>query len=395
MIELKEALPIVLNSARPLGSHRVAIADALGRILAEDVAADRDMPPFDRSTVDGYACRRADLGSALTVMETIPAGAAPTKTVGPGQCAKIMTGAAVPDGADCVVMIEQTESCGQDAIRFTGGQSPDNKWRKAQFLRAGQVVLRKGSRLGPADIAMLATVGHLRPLVARRPRVAVIASGDEIVPPKWTPGPFQIRNSNGPQLLSQLASMGVAGLDYGIVRDVESEIDSTLKVAMRRNDIVLISGGVSVGDFDFVPAVLRRNNVRLLFEKIAVKPGKPTVFGRWRRTYFFGLPGNPVSTFVVFELLVKPLLYALMGHDYRPVEVEMWLEEPVERKDLERQSWIPVRRTSETTVRPIEYHGSGHIPALCGADGLIRMDIGVGCIEKASPVSVRLLGTAI
>jgi molybdopterin molybdotransferase len=395
MIELKEALQIVLNSARPLGGERVDMLDAMGRILAEDVAADRDMPPFDRSTVDGYACRRADLGGALTVIETIPAGATPTKTVGPGQCAKIMTGAAVPDGADCVVMIEQTEICGQDAIRFIGGQSPDNSWRKALFLRAGQVVLHKGSRLGAPDIAMLATVGHLRPLVARRPKVAVIASGDEIVPPGQTPGPFQIRNSNGPQLLSQLASMGVAGLDCGIVHDVESEIDSTLTVAMRSSDVVLISGGVSVGDFDLVPAVLRRNNVRLLFEKIAVKPGKPTVFGRWRRTYFFGLPGNPVSTFVIFELLVKPLLYALMGHDYRPIEVQMHLEEPVERKDLDRQSWIPVQRTSETTVRPIEYHGSGHLPAFCGADGLIRMDIGVGRIDEAAAVSVRLLQAVI
>ena len=183
MIKLKQALQIVLDAARPLGTERVDMSDALGRVLAENVAADADMPPFDRATVDGYACRRADLGDGLAVIETIPAGAAPAKTVGPNQCAKIMTGAAVPFGADCVVMIEQTETAGEDTIRFMGGQTGDNISRRATFIRAGQVVMQKGSRLGPAHIAILASVGHVRPLVATRPRVAVIASGDELVPP--------------------------------------------------------------------------------------------------------------------------------------------------------------------------------------------------------------------
>ena len=391
MIELKEALQIVLDAARPLASQRVDMKDALNRILAEDLVADADMPPFDRSTVDGYACRREDLGGALAVIETIPAGAAPTRAIGLSQCAKIMTGAAVPRGADCVIMIEQTEAAGDNTVRFTGEQAGDNISPKAAFIHAGRAILQKGSRLGPAQIAVLASVGHVRPLVAKQPKVAVIASGDELVMPTVTPRPFQIRNSNGPQLLSQLQSMGVKALDYGIVRDVESEIDSTLRVAIARNDIVLVSGGVSVGDFDFVPAVLRRNNVRLLFEKIAIKPGKPTVFGRWERAYCFGLPGNPVSTFVVFELLVKPLLYRLMGHDYSPVCVQMSLDEPIARKDTERQAWVPVRLVSETSVTPVRYHGSGHILSLCEADGLMCMEIGIGQIEKAAPVNVRLL----
>jgi len=412
MIELKEALQIVLDAARPLANEQVDAGDALNRILAEDVVAEADMPPFDRVTVDGYACRRADLGGTLTVIETIPAGAAPARAVGPNQCAKIMTGGAMPRGADCVVMIEQTEAAAEDAVRFRGGQTSDNVSRKATFVRAGQVILRKGSRLGPAQIAVLASVGHVRPLVAKRPKVGVIASGDELVAPAVTPGPFQIRNSNGPQLLSQLRSMGITALDYGVVRDVESEIDATLRVAMARNDVVLISGGVSVGDFDFVPAVLRRNNVQLLFERIAVKPGKPTVFGLTEqayatsrascprseggtpstRAYCFGLPGNPVSTFVVFELLVKPFLYRLMGHDYSPVSVQMTLDEPVPRKDTDRQAWVPVRLTGQTSARPVEYHGSGDILALCEADGLVSLDIGVARAAKAAPVCVRLLG---
>jgi len=391
MIKLKQALQIVLDAARPLGTERVDMSDALGRVLAENVAADADMPPFDRATVDGYACRRADLGDGLAVIETIPAGAAPAKTVGPNQCAKIMTGAAVPFGADCVVMIEQTETAGEDTIRFMGGQTGDNISRRATFIRAGQVVMQKGSRLGPAHIAILASVGHVRPLVARRPRVAVIASGDELVPPATAAEPFLIRNSNGPQLLSQLQSMSVPARDYGIVKDVESEIDRILKEALAGHDVVLISGGVSMGDLDFVPAVLRRNKVRLLFEKVAIKPGKPTVFGLTERAYCFGLPGNPVSTFAVFELMVKPFLYRLMGHDYSPLCVQMSLEEAVVRKDTDRQAWIPVKLTSQTSVRPVQYHGSGHVLALCEADGLTSMDIGVRQIEKAAPVSVRLL----
>jgi len=391
MIELKEALQIVLDAARPLGTERVDMNDALSRILAEDVAADADMPPFDKAAVDGYACRRQDLADALAVVETIAAGAAPVKTVGPNQCAKIMTGAVVPQGADCVVMIEQTQALGPDSIRFTGGQTRDNICRRAEDIRQGQIILRKGSRIGPQEIAVLASFGHVRPLVARRPTVAVIASGDELVLPTEKPGPSQIRNSNSPQLSAQLRSMGVVAHDCGIVKDTEADIDRILKVVLAEHDVVIMSGGVSAGDFDFVPGVLRRNNVKLLFEKIAVKPGKPTVFGQSERGYCFGLPGNPVSTFVMFELLVRSFLYRLMGHEYSPTVVQMNLEEPITRRDAERQGWIPVKLTSGTTVRPVEYHGSGHILALCRADGLISMEIGVERIDNGTPVSVRLL----
>jgi molybdopterin molybdotransferase len=261
MIKLNEALQIVLESAKPLGTERVELSDALGRILAEDVEADMDMPPFDKATVDGYACRRVDLSNRLAVVETIPAGAVPVKTVGPNQCAKIMTGAAVPQGADCVIMIERTEAIGENAIRFTGESTPDNIFRRAQDIKAGQVVLPKGGRIGSQHVAVLASVGCVRPLVAKRPRVGVIASGDELVAPAARPGPARIRNSNGPQLTAQLAALGLNARDYGIVKDVASEIDAVLKRALAENDVVIVSAGVSVGDFDLVPAVLRQNHV--------------------------------------------------------------------------------------------------------------------------------------
>jgi molybdopterin molybdotransferase len=390
MIELRDALQIVLDSARPLGSERVDLADALGRVLAEDVAADLDMPPFDKATVDGFACRRADLGRDLSVIATIPAGATPTKTVGPHQCARIMTGAAMPPGADCVVMIEHTQHVGGSAIRFTGAQTPDHISRQGQDIRRGQVVLRKGPCIRSPHIAVLASVGCVQPLVAVRPLVAVVAGGDELVEPAATPGLSQIRNSNSVQLIAQLGAMGIVARDYGIMKDVEADIDRVLRAALAENDVVLISGGVSVGDFDLVPGVLRQNRVRFLFDKIAVQPGKPTIFGIAESGWCFGLPGNPVSAFVIFELLVKPFFYRLMGCEYSPRCVQMCLEEPVGRREASRQSWIPVRITGGETVRPMEYHGSAHIQALCEADGLISIDIGKMSLPQGASVQVRL-----
>ncbi len=391
MIPLDEALKTVLNSARPLDAERVDLADALNRVLAEDVASDVDMPPFDKSRMDGYACRRTDLAQELEVIETIQAGATPSKTIGPGQCAKIMTGAAIPQGADCVVMVEQTQKTVENQIRFTGPQTHDHICRQAEDIRAGQVVMRKGTLIGPPHIAVLASVGQVQPLVARKPRVAIVTGGNELVPPTGKPGPFQIRDSNGPQLAAQLMRLGIAPKDCGTMQDNAADIERVLQAALIENDVVLISGGVSMGDFDLVPQVLRQNNVRLMFEKIAVKPGKPTVFGVSEQGYCFGLPGNPVSTFTIFELLVRPFLYKLMGYDYSPVSVRMRLDESIARKDTERQSWIPVGQTGENTVRPVEYHGSAHILALCQADGLICMDVGVARVEKGATVRVRLI----
>jgi molybdopterin molybdotransferase len=391
MIELKEALQIVLRSARLLASEHTDICQALNRILAEDVTSDIDMPPFDKAVVDGYACRRSDLANTLTIIETIQAGVTPTRAIGSNQCAKIMTGAAIPQGADCVIMIEHTENVGENAILFRGEQTPDNFCRKGEDIKIGQVVLRKGTRIKPQHIAVAASVGHTRPLVAKRPRVAIIATGDELVEPSLKPGPSQIRNSNSVQLVTQVESVGAAVRDYGVVKDITTEIDRVVKIAVSDNDVVIVSGGVSVGDLDLVQGILKQNNVKLLFEKIAIEPGKPTVFGISDKTYFFGLPGNPVSTFVAFELLVKPFLYKLMGYNYSPISVRMPLDKTVVRKNTERQSWIPVNIMNTGTAKPVEYHGSAHILALCNADGLLSIEIGVANIEKGAMVPVRLI----
>lgn len=391
MLLFEQALKIVLDTACLLGSERVGLTAALNRILAEDVKSDIDMPPFDKSLRDGFACRRSDLANELTIVETIPAGYVPRKTVGAKQCAKIMTGSIIPAGADCVIMKEYVESPTENTIRFTGQESSDNICRKAEDIKAGDIVLRKGSRIGPQHIAVLATVGKAKPLVAKRPNVAVISTGNELVEPSFKPGPSQIRNSNSFQLAAQVDNICAAVRNYGIAKDRAGDIENMFRIAAEENDVVIISGGISAGDFDIVPEILKQNNVKILFEKIAVQPGKPTIFGVSENIYCFGLPGNPVSSFVQFELLVKPFLYKLMGHDYRHRNIRMPLDESIKRKETTRQSWIPVIITEAKTAKPVEYHGSGHINALCDADGFIKFDIGVAEIKKETMADIWLI----
>jgi molybdopterin molybdotransferase len=236
---------------------------------------------------------------------------------------------------------------------------------------------------------MLATVGCVRPLVARRPRVGIIATGDELVEPENRPGPSQIRNSNSFQLFAQAADAGAAATYFGIAPDTFEGTDRIVKQAMAASDVLLLSGGVSVGDFDLVPGVLESNGIQIQFRGVAMKPGKPTHFGLSEHAYCFGLPGNPVSTFIQFELLIRPFLHALMGHDLVPRMSRLPLAEAVHRKRIEREAWLPVAVTARNTVHLLEYHGSAHINALGRADGLIVVPTGVADIAAGTIVDVR------
>jgi len=389
MISFDQAFEIVMNSARQGGTERVALEPSLNRILAERVKSDMDMPPFNKSAMDGYACRREDLGNQLAIIETIPAGCTPKRSISQNQCSKIMTGAMVPEGADCVIMVEFTENPTDQTVRFTGQRTADNICLKGEDVHAGDIVLDKGQKIGPQHIAILASVGLTRPLVASRPKVGIIATGNELVEPAAKPGNSQIRNSNSYQLFAQVTNAGAIPCYYGIAKDTEQDIDGLLKKAMVESQVILISGGVSMGDLDLVPDVLRKNQIKLIFEKIAIKPGKPTVFGVSSDVFCFGLPGNPVSTFVLFELLVKPFLLKMMGQEFKPCYVSMLLDKSILRRRTKRQSWMPVAFTSSRTVMPVEYHGSAHINALCTADGLISVPVGVGEIKQGSMVQVR------
>jgi molybdopterin molybdotransferase len=391
MIPFEQAFDIVMNAARPIGTERIRIEQSLNRILAEDVASDMDMPPFDKAAMDGYACRRADLDRELIVVETIAAGAVPNKAIGENQCAKIMTGAAIPKGADCVIMVEFTEQLSEQTIRFTGKHTADNICLRAEDIKSGQVILCKGARIQPEHIAVLATVGCVEPLVARQPRVGIIATGDELVEPSARPSTSQIRNSNSYQLAAQAADMGAIPRYYGIAKDTNAAIDTLLKKAVEQSDVVLLSGGVSMGDLDLVPDILKKNKIKLLFENIAIKPGKPTVFGLSDKIFCFGLPGNPVSTFVVFEILVKPFLYKMMGHNFRPASIRAPLAKTVSLKRTDRDTFMPAALTDSGTAAPMDYHGSADISAICGADGLIRIPAGITELREGMLVQIRTI----
>lgn len=391
MISFSEAIEKVMGSAQLLGTERISIFDnaALNRVLREDVATDIDMPPFNKSAMDGYACRRTDLGGEMTVIETLAAGVQPTKAIDPGQCAKIMTGAVVPEGADCVIMVEYTEQTGHETIRFTGQSTKNNICLKAEDVKKGDIVLDAGELIRAQHIAVLASAGCVEPLVSVQPRVGIIATGSEIVEPSTKPAPGQIRNSNALQLSAQAASAGVIVQNYGIAPDTKRELAAAVKKAIDQCDVAVLSGGVSVGDYDYVREILRANGVKLLFEKIAVKPGRPMVFGVSDEAFCFGLPGNPVSTFLMFELFVRPFLLKMMGHDFKPSVSQRRLTKTIVRKNTERDSWLPVRYDGQDSIAQIDYHGSAHINALCKADGLICVPSGLAKVEKGTIVAVR------
>ena len=323
------------------------------------------------------------------MVETVPAGAVPNHAIGPNQCAKIMTGAMVPEGADCVVMVEYTTTPTDNTVRFAGKDTADNICPQGEDVRQGKVVLRKGMRIAPAQIAVLAAVGCCRPLVSERVRVGVVPTGDEIIEPDATPSHAQIRNSNGPQLMAQTEQLGASARYFGIARDSDAALNRKLEEAVAASDVVLLSGGVSMGDFDLVPGILRQHGFDLLFEKVATKPGKPTVFGVSEKAFVFGLPGNPVSTYILFEVLVKPFLFRLMGHVFQPRNITARLEKTISRKKTSRLSWVPVGFTESGGIVPVEYHGSGHAHALCYADGLISIPVGVAELQEGTHVHVR------
>lgn len=391
VIPFEDAYDLVLGAARPLSAETVPLPNALFRVLAEDVQADTDMPPFDRSVVDGYACRRADLGHWLKVIDTVPAGYLPKIPVDQNECAKIMTGAVIPQGADCVFLVEQSETDAEGNVRFTGTDTPDHIVRAGTDFRRGDVLLKTGHRILPPDVAVLASAGYEEIRAYCRPSVGVVATGDELVEPRVKPAAGQIRNSNAYQLCAQIEAMGAQAAYLGIARDNERSLNEFIVRGVMNHHVLIFSGGVSMGDFDLVPRILREHGMRIVFDKIALQPGKPTVFAHSDSVWCFGLPGNPVSTFATFELLVKPFLFALMGHEYRPPLVRMPLERTVTRKAANRKSWVPVVLTPKGTVEQLEYHGSAHIHALSRADGLMAFDIGVHELVKGTVVLVRLV----
>jgi len=399
MVLFEDALKTALSNAIQVGNERVGLSASLGRILAEDLVSDMDMPPFDKSAVDGYACRIADLPDSsidlkydvtLQVVETIPAGIIPQNNLMQGQCSKIMTGAMVPMGADCVIMVEDTQPAGEKLVRIMRGSAAKNICIKGEDIMSGDLVLQKGLQIAPAHVAVLAGIGAINPLVSKLPRVGIISTGDELVEPWITPGIAQIRNSNAWQLEAQVKTVPAKPSYHGIAADEGTHLRNVIELAMADNDVVLLTGGVSMGEFDFVPAIMEEAGIEILFKSIAIQPGKPTVFARRGNTFLFGLPGNPVSSFVLFETMVKPFLRKMMGYSMEPIMLTLPLGVDFSRRKSDRKAMIPVA-IRDGAAYPIEYHGSAHINAYTAANGILVMEIGITAINKGEQVHVRPL----
>jgi molybdopterin molybdotransferase len=392
LIDIAAARAIVLDAVRPLAPERVALADALGRVLAEDVAAEEDMPPFDSSALDGYVVGDT-AGGDLPVVGESRAGAPAREALGPGQAMRISTGAAVPAGGVAVVGVERAQAT--DGRVVVPPLSEGAAIRRAgEDVAAGQHVLSAGDDLGPAELGALAALGRADVLCGAAPRVAVLTTGDELVEPGGGPlAPGQIRNSNAYALAAQAQRAGAQVVAREIVRDTRQHTVETLARALESADVVIVSGGVSVGPHDHVKPALAELGVEQRFWRVALKPGKPTWFGTLGDKLVFGLPGNPVSAIVTFHLFARPALRRLAGGDARDTRSQARLDVAYPREPG-RDQVLRVRldaRPDGWHVAPTKPQGSHVLTSMLGAGAFAIVPRGDGELAAGSPVDIELL----
>ena len=368
----RECVLAKVSAARPPADiEEVSLLEASGRVLAEPIHADRDYPALSRSVRDGFAVRAPDLPGELFVIGEVRAGEIFQSEIQPGQAVEIMTGAPMPRGADSVVMIEHTTVSG-DKFRTDRSLRPgDNVNPRGSEARSNDLLLEPGRRVGFADIAVLAMVGRRRVLVYRKPKVAILATGDEIVEFEQSPLEYQIRNSNSFSLAVQVANAGGRPEILPVARDIYAATRELVEHGLRF-DLLLLSGGVSAGKYDIVERVLEDLGAEFYFDRVLVQPGQPLVFGRARNRFFFGLPGNPASTMVTFEVFARAAVELLSG------QVEPGLPMPWSRltKDFRQKTglkrFLPARLNADgSEVTPVSWGGSGDVPALARANAFL------------------------
>jgi molybdopterin molybdotransferase len=400
MIPVAEAIRIVKEQAQPLAGEQVALEDALGRVLAEDVTADSDLPPFNRAQMDGYAVRSADLLSVparLHVVGESAAGRGWHKPLSAGQAVRIMTGAPVPAGADSVQKVEVTTER-DGTVEITETTRPGQFIiERASEVKAGEIVLRSGDEINAAMMAALASFGYAEVRVAKRPRVAVLATGTELVAVNEKPGVDEIRDSNSYSLgaYAQLAGGLVERLP--LAGDDPELLKREIAGAAVRSDALILSGGVSMGVYDFTKAALRALDAEIFFERVSLRPGKPTVFARLGSTLVFGLPGNPVSVSVTFNLFARTALRAMQGCPQAAMLEEAARLARGVKGALERTSYLPARLKTDDDGRllaePLKWGGSSDFVAFARATALVIVPEGVPYLDAGAQVRVvRLPG---
>jgi molybdopterin molybdotransferase len=389
MIPLEKALKTVLENLPKggLGTQTVTPDRANGRILVADALSGLEVPPFDRVTMDGYALAEGERSRSVELVGEVRAGQAPSLAVRPGTAIKVMTGAPAPAGTDRVVPVELTEAVGGKIHILDDHRGPRNIAPRGQDLRRGEVVIPAGKRLDAVRIACLIAAGVEQVQVSPLPRVAVLATGDELSedPVKRREG--QIPNSNSPLLREMFEARGYPVTITPALPDDVAETTAQIGAALAEADLLVLTGGVSVGDYDCVPRALEKLGLKILVSRVALKPGKPFTFAVGKRGVVFGLPGNPVSVFVTAHLFVLPALAWLEGAGQKPRFFSLPLAETLECRPTSRARLLPARLSGSGQVVPLLYHGSGHLQALAHADGLIRLDPGVKTLPEGTNVA--------
>lgn len=403
MISIEEALEIILSQITPLGAEAVPVTSAFGRVLEKDMVSGLDQPPFDQSAMDGFALRFEDVQGAaphspksLRVIGEQPAGKNLNLALKEGEALRIMTGAMVPSGADTVIQVEDTDGYGGETCSILKAPSKRgaNIRFKGEYIKKGETVLRRGTHIRPQQTGLLSSLCLSTVPVYARPTVAILATGDEIVDVGETPTECQIMNSNSHLLSAMVAECGGRPELLGIARDVEADIEAKL-LAGSRSDILITTGGVSVGNYDLVKAVLERLGSELTFWKVAMKPGKPLVFGRLNGKLFFGLPGNPVASFIAFHEFVQPAMKKLGGlRDFHNQYIQARLDTELHRKADARKIFLSSVIREENggyIASPLRGQGSGNLKLICDGNGFIILPNEKAYFKKGEMVTGFLL----
>jgi molybdopterin molybdotransferase len=391
MGKFNEIMEIIKRLHSDFKTEVIELKDAFNRILQEDVFADADMPPFHKSAMDGYACHFEEIGNELEVLETIQAGMLATKTVGKNQCVKIMTGAAVPTGCDCVFKVEESVVVGNTTVRCTNPRSMKNICYKGEDFKTGELLIKKGAIINVSQMAVMAGVGKFKIMVSALPKISLIATGSELVEPSEKPEKGKIRNSNASQIISQLQKMNLEVKYIGLAKDDFDELTQLFKTTMEESDFVIFTGGASVGDFDFIPEILMSQGFNILWDRTGIKPGNPMTFSQKSNKYCFGLSGNPVSSLVQFEMIAKPVIYRILGASFQAFRIKAPLSFDFKQRSADRLNLKPVIINELGLVEEIPFHGSAHINALVFANALMEIQEGQTEVKKGELVYVRPL----